>query len=140
VFLTTTKSKETTMPFIREDCDFKGRHRREVNLTDPDDVEKITLDCQDVIKGLIKDGYNLADVVVDYTSGTKAMSAGLCMASIRKRVGTLTYISGKRGIGGKGRVRGEYECSSPFDGKHIRLSLWKDTREVLIKTCLPAGR
>ncbi len=101
IFLTTDESRKTTLPFVFDDCDRAGRKPKEIKVTDPDDVEKITLDCQGVIKDLVRDGYDLANMVVDYTSGTKAMSAGLCIASIREKVGALIYISGKRGEGGR---------------------------------------
>lgn len=101
IFLTTDESRKATLPFVFDDCDRAGRKPKEIKVTDPDDVEKITLDCQGVIKDLVRDGYDLANMVVDYTSGTKAMSAGLCIASIREKVGALIYISGKRGEGGR---------------------------------------
>jgi len=40
--------------------------------------------------------YNPKDIVIDYTSGTKAMSAGATIAGIRQRVGALAYITGDR--------------------------------------------
>lgn len=101
VFLITDKSRETTMPFIMEDCSLKGREWREVNFSDPDDVEKIALECQRIIQELAREGYDKGNIIVDYTSGTKAMSAGLTIASMRGGVGTLTYVSGKRGDGGR---------------------------------------
>jgi len=101
VFLNTNKSKETTMPYIIEDCELKGRKWKQINIDDPDDVEKIVIQCQEAIQSLIKEGFVLSEVVVDYTSGTKAMSAGLTMASIREKVGILTYTTGKRGEGGR---------------------------------------
>lgn len=101
VFLNTTKSQETTMSYIIENCEVNRRTWEEINLTDADDIEKIALECQNVIRKVIGDGYPLDAIVVDYTSGTKAMSAGLTIAAIREKVGILTYTTGKRGDGGR---------------------------------------
>jgi hypothetical protein len=101
LFLHTEESKRTTMPFVIEDCKLKGRQWKEFNLSDVDDIERIALECQGVIQELVREGYNPRTMVVDYTSGTKAMSAGVTIASIREGIGTLTYVSGKRGEGGR---------------------------------------
>jgi CRISPR-associated protein (TIGR02710 family) len=101
VFLNTERSRKDTMPFITEFCSSKGRQWKEVNIDDADDVEGIVVKCEQVIEDLLGEGYQRSDIAVDYTSGTKAMSAGLTIASVRKRVGALSYISGKRGEGGR---------------------------------------
>lgn len=101
VFLNTEESRKITMPYIAQECKTEGRPWEELNLSDPNDVENITLECERIIGDLSKRGYELRNIVVDYTSGTKAMSAGLTIASIRKRVGSLSYVTGKRGEGGR---------------------------------------
>lgn len=101
VFLTTAKSKETTMPFVIEHCNHNQRLWKEKDLTDAEDVEKIVIECQEVIRGLKNEGYHINSIVADYTSGTKAMSAGLTIAAIREKIGILTYTTGKRGEGGR---------------------------------------
>lgn len=101
VFLNTPKSRETTMPYIIEDCKLNQRIWKEINITDADDIEKITMECQNAIREVIDEGYQLNGIVVDYTSGTKAMSAGLTIAAIREKIGILTYTTGKRGEGGR---------------------------------------
>jgi CRISPR-associated protein (TIGR02710 family) len=101
VFLNTAKSGETTMPYIIEDCKLNQRKWREINLIDADDIEKIAIECQEAIRGLRDEGYSLNGIVADYTSGTKAMSAGLTIAAIREKIAILTYTTGKRGEGGR---------------------------------------
>ena len=101
VFLKTSKTDATTMPFIRQDMLLKGKQYVEIELSNPDDVEKIAVECQAAITALSKKGYGLQDMVADYTSGTKAMSAGLTIAAIKCNVGALVYVAGDRGEGGR---------------------------------------
>lgn len=56
----------------------------------------------EVIARLRDGGYAAADIVVDYTRGTKAMSAALVLAAVRHDLRTLRYITGERD--GNGRV------------------------------------
>jgi len=101
VFLKTRKTDETTMPFIRQDAVLEGKQYKEIELSNPDDIEKIAVECQAAITALSKKGYDLQDMVADYTSGTKAMSAGLTIAAIKGNVGSLVYVTGERGEGGR---------------------------------------
>jgi len=89
------------MPYIRSDSILEGMRFGELNIPDPNDVEDISLRCQEAIRELVKSGYEPADIVADFTSGTKAMSAGLTIAAINNKVGTLIYITGERGKGGR---------------------------------------
>lgn len=101
VFLITNVSAKATMPYICEDDALKGKECKKVELEDPDDVEKIAIECQKIIQDLVEEGYEKRNIVVDYTSGTKAMSSGLSIAAIREKVGALVYTTGKRGEGGR---------------------------------------
>lgn len=96
-FLLTKESKEKTMPIITKDKVMEGRNYSERILHDPNDVERIAEESQKVIKSL---KYKSQDVAIDYTSGTKAMSAGLTIAGIKLKVGTLVYVSGDRNTRG----------------------------------------
>lgn len=52
VFLNTKKSQETTMPYIVEDCELRGRKWGQINIDDADDVEKISFQCREAIRSL----------------------------------------------------------------------------------------
>ena len=93
VFLVTKESKEKTMPIITKDETMEGRNYSEIMLQDPNDVERIAEESDKVIKSL---KYKAQDVAIDYTSGTKAMSAGVTIAGIKLKVGALVYVTGKR--------------------------------------------
>ena len=100
VFFKTSES-EKTMPFIRQNPILEGKRYEEIEISNPDDVEKIAVECQEAITALSKKGYDLQDMVADYTSGTKAMSAGLTIAAIKCNVGSLVYVTGDKGEGGR---------------------------------------
>ena len=50
----------------------------------------------EVIAGLRTVGFGARDIVVDFTRGTKAMSAALVLAAIRHDLPTLRYLTGDR--------------------------------------------
>lgn len=93
VFLVTEESKDKTMPIILKNRAMEDREHREIMLHDPNDVEKIAAEAEDVIKSL---KHKKQDVAIDYTSGTKAMSAGVTIAGIKLKVGFLVYVTGER--------------------------------------------
>lgn len=93
LFLGTQESQEKTMPIIKKDEVMKERNLSETVLSNPNDVESITQESEEAIRNL---KYNPRDIVIDYTSGTKAMSTGVTIAGIKVKVGTLVYVSGDR--------------------------------------------
>lgn len=95
MFVLTEISKKT-LSYILQNPVMKDKEHIEKYLSDENDVEKISLECTEILKEVIKSGYKPQDIVVDYTSGTKAMSAGLTLSAISNKIGTLVYISGKR--------------------------------------------
>lgn len=93
IFLTTDKTKKETMPCVLEDPVMKGRRYDVIEIGDEIDVEEIYSQCREAIEEVLNKGY---EVSADYTSGTKPMSAGLCLAAVSKEIGDLIYITGKR--------------------------------------------
>ncbi len=101
LFLTSPLSEQETIPCINKAVLEKGNTRIE-SFEETDDVEIIYLNYVRIIRGLFADGYKREDIVIDYTSGTKAMSAAIFAAGIALEVGSINYIAGKRD--GTGRV------------------------------------
>ena len=135
-FLLTKESKEKTMPIITKDKVMEGRNYSERILHDPNDVERIAKESQKVIKSL---KYKSQDVAIDYTSGTKAMSAGLTIAGIKLKVGTLVYVSGDRNT--RGTVISGTERPMPLEPNRIYADdLWIRAVELFNKfqydTCI----
>jgi CRISPR-associated protein (TIGR02710 family) len=71
-------------------------HWEERRLRSADLIHLIFQDCLDGIRWLIAQGLEPAKITVDYTSGTKSMSAGLALAAVALGCGELRYISGIR--------------------------------------------
>jgi len=49
-----------------------------------------------VFEGLLDEGIEPQNMIVDFTRGTKAMSAALVLAAVRREVPVLRYLSGER--------------------------------------------
>ncbi len=61
-----------------------------------DDVEEVFLEVCDAIREVVRQGFSPGDIQVDFTSGTKAMSAGAVLAAVHENCNSLKYITGKR--------------------------------------------
>ncbi|MBT9138186.1 MAG: hypothetical protein DDT31_00736 [Syntrophomonadaceae bacterium] len=95
VFLVTKESKDVTLPEIKAQYP-EMPSNESVLIGDMNDVNCVYELIAKKICELKKDGYR---VVVDFTSGTKAMSAGAVLAATKEFV-DISYVSGKR-INGK---------------------------------------
>jgi hypothetical protein len=98
--LVTTKSQEETVPLMLREM----RRTPPVelkSLDQKDDAEACQRAAHQLISCRIRAGASPGDLVVDYTSGTKAMSAGLFAAAVAAGVETITYVSGLRDEGGR---------------------------------------
>jgi len=105
VFLVTEESQKDTIPEIKNQYP-KLPENELALIKDMNDVNSIYVEITDKIKDLKNRGY---DVVIDFTSGTKAMSASAVLAATSEAV-MLSYVVGKR-IGGK-VVKGEEQVLS----------------------------
>jgi len=102
VFLLTKESKNKKLPIILEKDFVKSKKYEKSILKEPEDVEEISHTCENIIEKLRRKGYK--EIVIDYTSGTKAMSAGVVLAGINKKIDQLIYISGRKREEKTGRV------------------------------------
>jgi CRISPR-associated protein (TIGR02710 family) len=105
VFIVTEESKTGTIPEIKIQYP-ELPDNEPVLIKDMNDVNSIYQKITEKIKDLKSRKY---DVVIDFTSGTKAMSASAVLAATSEAV-MLSYVSGKR-IGGK-VVKGEEQVLS----------------------------
>lgn len=95
VFIASKQSKEETVPLIVPrlgDMEYT-----DVIIEQIDDIQHIFEKASYCIQELVDEGFDTGEIVVDYTSGTKAMSAGVVLAALSFEVGKIAYISGKRG-------------------------------------------
>ena len=98
-FIASKESKEITIPLVLKilEEEFKVRKDYEiVEIKDEDDLNECFETVLNTIKKAKQEGYR---VTVDFTSGTKSMSAGSVLAAIQELT-KISYTSGKR-VGGK---------------------------------------
>ena len=103
-FVVTNESKEITFPAIKEYVkDLPEYEFMILNEKEKDDTEEVYKRIREKIENYQNEGY---DVVVDFTSGTKAMSSGAVLAGAEKNC-NLKYIAGERekGVVVKGTER-----------------------------------
>ncbi|MBK7380371.1 MAG: TIGR02710 family CRISPR-associated protein [Ignavibacteriales bacterium] len=103
VFILSKKTKDETYPFIEErlktdkpNLIYYPKLVEEVN-----EFEVLHKAYLSLIKEYVKQGYKTKNIVLDYTSGTKSMSAALVSAGIAAEVGLISYTYGTRGEGGR---------------------------------------
>jgi CRISPR-associated protein (TIGR02710 family) len=91
-------SEKETLPLITSNLTvpYVPKKFQEIN-----DVEIIYFEYKKQIDALVKSGYEPSNIVADYTSGTKSMSAALLAASFAAGLGTVSYIYGTRDRGGR---------------------------------------
>ncbi len=98
LFLCSEKSREETVPLILkklgEDC---PEYTIIPSAADAiNDAERLYLAYWNIVNGLLAKGIEGRDLVFDFTSGTKPMSAALVACAFVLENGTLSYIHGDR--------------------------------------------
>jgi len=94
LFVVTKESEETTLPTILKNI---NNYRYEkIKIDNPDNIQQIYETLQPKIRQIKKESNH---IVIDYTSGTKAMTAALAMLATLYEANELSYIAGKRANG-----------------------------------------
>ncbi|MEM2637315.1 MAG: TIGR02710 family CRISPR-associated CARF protein [Candidatus Korarchaeota archaeon] len=65
----------------------------EIRIIDGENINNAYSSIKGIIRE-IKDSYT--NIIIDYTSGTKVMSAALALAGVSEEITSLSYVSGKR--------------------------------------------
>jgi CRISPR-associated protein (TIGR02710 family) len=109
VFIVSKETKEKTLPYIEEKLrsDKPNLVYFKELVEEVNEFEILHKAYIDIIKRYIKQGYTANNIVVDYTSGTKSMSAALVSAGIAADVGLISYTYGERGDGGRVKAGSE---------------------------------
>lgn len=100
IFLTTEKSSKETIPEIDPDV-LNSRVYEDKPFAEENDVEEIYLHYLSILKSTLDTGYTTKEIVIDYTSGTKSMTAALFAAGLSLEIESISYIAGKRDEGGR---------------------------------------
>ena len=101
-FLATSRSKGTIAK-IEEVLGYKLEEENVFLIPDGDNIEECRKSSSDLIRKYLNDGHSPKDIFVDFTSGTKAMSAGAVLVAIELECENLSYVCGKRDLS-TGRV------------------------------------
>lgn len=106
VFITTEISKSNAKE-IASKCHLRKNEYRIVKLIDENDLEKVSFQIEGVINSLVAKRYKPEEIDLDFTSGTKPMSAAAVLSAIRSGCSALRYVSGERdqGVVVSGRER-----------------------------------
>jgi CRISPR-associated protein (TIGR02710 family) len=109
VFIVSKETKEKTLPFIVEKLEINKPTltRFEEQIEEINEFEILHKAYLAIIKKYINIGYTSKNIVVDYTSGTKSMSAALVSAGIAAEVSLISYTYGERGEGGRVKAGSE---------------------------------
>jgi len=91
LFVVTKESEETTLPVIIKNIENYSYEK--IKIDNPDDIQQIYETLEPKIRQIREEAKHL---VIDYTSGTKAMTAALTMLATLYEANELSYISGKR--------------------------------------------
>ncbi len=67
-----------------------------VVMRDVNDLETSIQDARSALAQLVADGFPTSGIGADFTSGTKVMTAALCIAATSIGVHSLSYVSGRR--------------------------------------------
>lgn len=101
LFIGTEKSLQVTLPLVFQQIELaEGQHESRTTANE-DDVDRSAAEYIGYIREVKRKGYTSKEIVVDFTSGTKAMSAALVMAALAEEVGSISYVTGERGDGGR---------------------------------------
>ena len=94
VFFCSRKTEQETLPEILRLLDWPPQRYRVHVFEDVDNVEQLYQQYLTILR-------TLDDVVVDFTSGTKAMSSALFAAAIAVEASKVSYVIGNRDDGGR---------------------------------------
>ncbi|MBC7334535.1 MAG: TIGR02710 family CRISPR-associated protein, partial [Actinobacteria bacterium] len=110
IFVTTSEGKNT-LKRIKDDLK-KLKISKEILELDSGEKDDIEIVYEKVTSAIIKlkqEGYCSGNIFIDFTFGTKPMSAGIVSAGIAQRVEQLCYVSGSHRDQKTGKVISGYE-------------------------------
>ncbi|MEO0273401.1 MAG: TIGR02710 family CRISPR-associated CARF protein [candidate division WOR-3 bacterium] len=98
IYLIVTKDSIKTAENLKK---IVGEHDENIefdlmNIEDENDVEAIFKEISTLVLNILKEGFSKNQIIADYTSGTKAMSAALVLAAVEHQIDRLSYVHGTR--------------------------------------------
>jgi len=122
-----SKTSLATLERVWTVLDRRFEKVEQIIVQDEQDVEECYKVAVEAVRGLRRKGLAAQEIALDFTSGTKAMSAGLVLGASAMEVGSVIYVGGRRGP--DGRVITGTERIVSLDP----LEPWLDQRARLVK-------
>jgi len=125
VFLCSRKTAEETLPLVLERLEGDAVQCRHDVCDDEEDVQRLFIEWNRKWPEWLGDGPP-ARVLVDFTSGTKAMSAAAVLLAVARGADQLSYVVGRRDEGGRVVQSEEARVLSPdliFAHRQLRLAV-----------------
>ena len=102
LFFIATRESKSAIERIESVSGKKLVYEQPLIIDNPEDVEGCWKTTAQLVRSLVQDGYCPEEICIDFTSGTKAMSAGCVLAGASLECGNLSYVGGgKRDINGR---------------------------------------
>lgn len=92
-FIATNVSLDT-IPRIEAAIGHPLQHESPLQVENAEDVEASWKTTAEAIRSILAAGFKAEDITLDFTSGTKAMSAGAVLAGVSLQCGWLSYVGG----------------------------------------------
>lgn len=96
LWLVATKESRENAQRILKGLDRDEGNSRISELSSKENVSTIFKEVSEILSDLVKQGFSPKNITVDYTTGTKAMSAGAVLAAVKYRCENLKYIAVRR--------------------------------------------
>lgn len=102
LFFIATRESKSAIERIESVSGKKLVYEPPLIIDNAEDVEVCWKTTAQLVRSLIRDGYCPEEICIDFTSGTKAMSAGCVLAGASFECGNLSYVGGgKRDSNGR---------------------------------------
>lgn len=101
LLLCSSQTVSSTLPLLKAKLEEAGYDHEVREYQEVNDVKFLHRKYCEEITRIAQQGFAKGDITTDYTSGTKSMSAALVLAAFSCDAGSLSYIAGERGGGGR---------------------------------------
>lgn len=101
VLFLVSKASKSTLERSIGDKKIVDLYPHRIYEVEEEDISGVYFRCKEAIDELLKNGFDSSEIYVDFTSGTKVMSAVLASLALLYGLASLTYVTGKRDQNGK---------------------------------------
>lgn len=96
LFIVTGESLRDKLPLVLAKLKLAEEEYETRMTANENDVDLSVAEYVGYVQEVMRKGYAPAEIAVDFTSGTKAMSAALVVAALGEELGSMSYVHGRR--------------------------------------------